>query len=82
MLMYITEDRTTADRIIKDVVSPAINRPEEELRERLLIGPAGECAEKLAAYKAAGAQRVFLWPVGDELDQLALFQERVAPLVH
>ena len=80
--MYITEDRTTADRIIKDVVSPAINRPEEELRERLLIGPAGECAQKLAAYKAAGAQRVFLWPVDDELDQLALFHERVAPLVH
>ncbi len=82
MFMYITEDRTTADRIIKDVVSPAINRPEEELRERLLIGPAGECAQKLAAYKAAGAQRVFLWPVDDELDQLALFHERVAPLVH
>src|SRR5918998_675460 len=40
-----------------------------------------ECAEKLAAYQAAGANRIFLWPVEDELRQLATFQERVTPLV-
>jgi alkanesulfonate monooxygenase SsuD/methylene tetrahydromethanopterin reductase-like flavin-dependent oxidoreductase (luciferase family) len=52
--------------------------PEEELSQRLLVGPAGECAEKLVAYQAAGAQRIFLWPVENELRQLALFRERVA----
>jgi alkanesulfonate monooxygenase SsuD/methylene tetrahydromethanopterin reductase-like flavin-dependent oxidoreductase (luciferase family) len=51
------------------------------LRQRLLVGPAAACAEKLAAYRAAGANRIFLWPVGDELGQLAAFQEQVAPLV-
>jgi alkanesulfonate monooxygenase SsuD/methylene tetrahydromethanopterin reductase-like flavin-dependent oxidoreductase (luciferase family) len=45
------------------------------------VGPAEECAEKLEAYRAAGATRIFLWPVEDELGQLATFQEQVAPLV-
>ena len=81
MFFYVTEDRATAERIIKDVLSPTLNRPEEELRRRLLVGPARECAEKLAAYQAAGARRIFLWPVEDELRQLTVFWERVVPLI-
>ena len=81
MFFHVSEDRATAERIIKDVLGPMLNRPEEELRRRLLVGPARECAEKLAAYRAAGARRIFLWPVQDEMRQLRLFQEQVAPLV-
>jgi alkanesulfonate monooxygenase SsuD/methylene tetrahydromethanopterin reductase-like flavin-dependent oxidoreductase (luciferase family) len=81
MFFYITEERAASERIIREVLSPTLNRPEEELRGRLLVGPAEECAEKLAAYRAAGANRIFLWPVEDELGQLATFRERVAPLV-
>lgn len=81
MFFYVTEERATSERIVRAVLSPTLNRPEEELRERLLVGPAEECAEKLAAYRVAGAKRIFLWPVEDELRQLATFQERVAPLV-
>lgn len=81
MFMYVTEDKAKADRVMREVIIPAINRPEDELRERLLVGPAAECAEKLSAYQAAGAQRVLLWPVADELQQLEIFQEKVAPLV-
>ena len=78
MFFYITEERATSERIVREVLSPTLKRPEEELRERLLVGPAEECAQKLAAYRAAGAQRIFLWPVEDELSQLATFGERVA----
>ena len=81
MFMYVTEDRSTAARIIEEVISPALNRPEDELRRRLLVGSAEECASKLAEYNAAGAQRIFLWPVDDEVRQLETFRERVAPLV-
>jgi probable F420-dependent oxidoreductase len=81
MFFYVTEESATSERIVREVLNPTLNRPEEELRERLLVGPAEECAEKLAAYRATGAQRIFLWPVVDELRQLATFQERVAPLV-
>ena len=81
MFFFVTEDRAAAGRIVRKVLSPTLNRPEEELSQRLLVGPAGECAEKLAAYQVAGAQRIFLWPVEDELRQLAVFQERVASAV-
>jgi probable F420-dependent oxidoreductase len=81
MFFYVTEERATSETIIREVLSPTLNRPEEELRQRLLVGSSEECAEKLAAYRAAGAQRIFLWPVEDELRQLATFQERVAPMV-
>ena len=81
MFFYVTEEYATSERIVREVLSPTLNRPEEELQQRLLVGPAEECAQKLAAYRAAGAQRIFLWPAGDELRQLELFQERVAPLV-
>lgn len=82
MFFHVTEDRATAERIIRDILSPMLNRPEEQLRRRLLVGPAQECAEKLAAYQAAGAQRIFLWPVEDELRQLIMFWERVVPLTN
>src|SRR5918997_2382766 len=81
MFFYVTEERATSERIVREVLCPTLNRPEQELRQRLLVGPAEECAEKLAAYRAAGAHRIFLWPVEDELRQLATFQERVAPMV-
>ena len=81
MFFYVTEERATSERVIREVLSPTLKRPEEELRERLLVGPAEECAEKLAAYRAAGAHRIFFWPVEDELHQLATFQGRVAPMV-
>lgn len=81
MWTYVTEDRAAADRILSSVLGPMVNRPVDELRAVLPIGPAEECAEKLSAYAAVGAQRVFIWPMTDDLRQLELFQERVAPLV-
>lgn len=81
MFFYVTEERAASERIVREVLSPTLKRPEQELQERLLVGSAEECAEKLAAYRAAGANRIFLWPVEDELGQLATFRERVAPLV-
>ena len=43
------------------------------------MGPAGACAETLARYEAAGAQRVLLWPVGEPLQQLERFHDTVLP---
>lgn len=82
MFFHVTENRATAERIIRDILSPMLNRPEQDLRRRLLVGPAQECARKVAAYRAAGAQMLYLWPVEDEARQLAVFRERVVPLTH
>jgi probable F420-dependent oxidoreductase len=81
MWCYVTESRAQADAVLADVLSPMLNRPVEELRRKLPIGSAEECAEKLTPYARAGAQRVFLWPLADERAQLEAFRERVAPLL-
>jgi len=41
----------------------------------LPIGPAEICAERLSRYARAGAQRIYLWPLADEVRQLELFQD-------
>jgi probable F420-dependent oxidoreductase len=79
MFCYVTEDRSKADRIVRDVLCSTLHRPGEQLRQRLLVGSAQECAEKLAVYQEVGAQRVLVWPVADELRQLELLAEQVLP---
>jgi alkanesulfonate monooxygenase SsuD/methylene tetrahydromethanopterin reductase-like flavin-dependent oxidoreductase (luciferase family) len=81
MFMHITESRDEAGRVLGDLIGRAIHRPLEQLAERLLVGPPEACAEKLAAYRVAGLQRVLLWPVIDEPRQVELFSAKVAPLV-
>ena len=81
MWCYITDDRAEADRILRERVIPTVHRPEQMLRERLPIGPPELFAEKLTAFAKAGVQRVFIWPVADELHQLERFWNDVRPLV-
>jgi alkanesulfonate monooxygenase SsuD/methylene tetrahydromethanopterin reductase-like flavin-dependent oxidoreductase (luciferase family) len=81
MWSYVTEDTARADALLADVLAPMLKRPVEQLRAVLPIGTAAECAEKLAAYARAGAQRVFLWPLADERAQLEVFSESVVPLL-
>lgn len=81
MWCYITESRTEADAIFRDRLVPTINRPEDVLRARLPVGPAEAFAEKLAAFRDAGVQRVLIWPVHDETRQLELFVEKVRPAI-
>lgn len=80
MFLYVTEDRAAADRVVRDILEPTLRRPEAELRERLLVGPVEECAQKLAVYRSTGAQRVLLWPIQDELRQLETFLEHIVPM--
>jgi alkanesulfonate monooxygenase SsuD/methylene tetrahydromethanopterin reductase-like flavin-dependent oxidoreductase (luciferase family) len=81
MFYYVTEDRRLAEELLVGVLSPTLGRPVELLRERLPIGPAAECAEKLRKLQEAGARKIFLWPVEDELGQLRRFHEQVLPLL-
>ena len=80
--LHVTEDGGEAERTLGDVLAPMLHRRVEALRSApLLIGPAEVCAERLAAFVAAGARRIFVWPLGDELAQLELFRERVTCLL-
>ena len=70
-----------AEAVLAERLAPVIRRPVEELRERLAFGRAEAVAEKLAAFAEAGLQRVFVWPVADELEQLHRFSHDVMPLL-
>jgi alkanesulfonate monooxygenase SsuD/methylene tetrahydromethanopterin reductase-like flavin-dependent oxidoreductase (luciferase family) len=80
--LYVTDRPHAADRIVDDVLAPTLNRSAQDLRGRgLPIGSPEQCAERITAYARAGAQRIFLWPLGDEFEQLNAFRTRVMPLL-
>ena len=65
--------------LLKGIIAPRVEETLELLRERLLIGTPAECASKLLKLQAVGVQQIFLWPVEDEVSQLARFHEQVLP---
>ena len=80
MFLHVTEDHAEANHILQNILAPTLRRPADQLRQRLLVGPAQECAAKLAAYRSAGVRRIILWPVINEIPQLEKFQKHIAPL--
>ena len=79
VFFHVTDDESDVERIVRDRLAPTLGRPPDELADRLPIGTATACAEKLAAYESAGLQRVYLWPVEDEIEQLRRFRKLVVP---
>lgn len=69
--LYITEDRSEAERVRAEVLAPTLGRDPAGLAH-LPIGGAGHCAEVLAGYAAAGARELLVWPLRDSLRQLEL----------
>jgi alkanesulfonate monooxygenase SsuD/methylene tetrahydromethanopterin reductase-like flavin-dependent oxidoreductase (luciferase family) len=81
MWAWITDKRSDAERVLSDVVGPLVKKDPAELRGRICVGPAEECAELLSRYARAGCQRVHFWPVGDERRQVELIAGEVMPRV-
>jgi alkanesulfonate monooxygenase SsuD/methylene tetrahydromethanopterin reductase-like flavin-dependent oxidoreductase (luciferase family) len=81
MWTYVTDDKAEGRHMIEDVLAPMLRRSPEDLLDRLTIGPAEVCAEKLTALRAAGAQRVLIWPISEPARQLETFKAKVEPLI-
>ena len=69
--LFVTDGRSEAEHVLNDVLAPTLHRDPEKLGH-LPIGSAQHCSEALAAYAAAGAREVLLWPIRDSLRQLEL----------
>ena len=67
--------------LLRDTLAPLLGRSEEELRERLLVGPMDDCLAKLAAFQAAGLDWVFLVPVGDPVAQINIVRNSMIPVL-
>lgn len=81
MWFYLTDRADEAERVFRERLIPHIDRPEDVLRDRLPVGSAQAFAAKLTAYREVGVQRVFIWPLADEVNQLERFCETVLPLL-
>lgn len=81
MWTWVSNDRATGDRVLAEVLAPVLKRDPEALRGQVCVGPVEHCAELLTRYAAAGCQRIFLWPLGDEQRQLELVASEVAPMI-
>jgi hypothetical protein len=81
MWTWITDKRADAERVLTGIVGPLVGRDPAELRGRVCVGPAHECAELLSRYARAGCQRVHFWPVDDERRQIELIAGEVMPRV-
>jgi len=77
MFGYIDNDRNRAHRMAKDVLSPALGRPTEELESLLLFGSPDHCLEKIRALSEAGVKRIHFWPVSDYLEQIMIFRNEI-----
>ncbi len=77
MWCYVTDDKLQADNALHNILLPMLKRSESDIRGRVLVGEPGMCIDILRAYAAAGAQRVLIWPLADELNQLRVFWDRV-----
>jgi alkanesulfonate monooxygenase SsuD/methylene tetrahydromethanopterin reductase-like flavin-dependent oxidoreductase (luciferase family) len=79
MWLWVTDDRSEAERMLAGVLGPAVKREPDYLRPRACVGSAEHCLDLLGRYAEAGLERVFLWPLGDEVRQLELVAERLMP---
>jgi alkanesulfonate monooxygenase SsuD/methylene tetrahydromethanopterin reductase-like flavin-dependent oxidoreductase (luciferase family) len=76
--MYLTDSRPQAREKL-NALSTMLKRDPDTLAGQVLIGPADECAAKLARYAEAGVDTAFIWPVDDPVRQLGRFGGQVMP---
>jgi alkanesulfonate monooxygenase SsuD/methylene tetrahydromethanopterin reductase-like flavin-dependent oxidoreductase (luciferase family) len=71
--LFVTDDETEA-RAVYERLSQVVRRPVEDLVGRLPVGSTAACLDLFGRYRDVGLQRVLVWPMRDEVEQL----ERVA----
>jgi alkanesulfonate monooxygenase SsuD/methylene tetrahydromethanopterin reductase-like flavin-dependent oxidoreductase (luciferase family) len=81
MWTWVTEEPRERDRLLRDVLAPLLRRDPDELRDQVCVGSAEHCAELLSRYADAGCDRVYLWPLGDEAQQLERVAAQVVPRI-
>jgi alkanesulfonate monooxygenase SsuD/methylene tetrahydromethanopterin reductase-like flavin-dependent oxidoreductase (luciferase family) len=76
----VTDDTDLGSRWLRRLAT-ALDRPEADLADRVLIGSPERCADLLGRYADAGADRVLVWPVADHEQQLARVVHDVVPRI-
>lgn len=77
MFGYIDEDKERVRRVVKEILSPALGRPAEDLERMLLFGSLDECLHKIRDLVDAGVKRIHFWPVRDFVSQIQVFKKEI-----
>ena len=75
---YVTEDAGEA-RAMLERLARMVRRPIDELDGRLPIGPPALCLDLFGRYLDAGLQRILVWPMANEVEQLERIAADVVP---
>jgi alkanesulfonate monooxygenase SsuD/methylene tetrahydromethanopterin reductase-like flavin-dependent oxidoreductase (luciferase family) len=78
MFGYLDDDKEKVKRVIRDILSPALGRPAEELERLLLFGNVDDCLHKIRDLVDVGVKRVHFWPVMDYANQARVFWKEIA----
>lgn len=79
MFTYLSESEEKARKVAENTLVPALGRPLEELRRLLPFGTPEQCIRKIERLTEAGVQRLHIWPVQDEFEQMEIFSNQVMP---
>ena len=77
MFGYIDDDKEKVRSVVKEILSPALKRPAEELEQVLLFGSSDECIRKIKNLVDAGVKRIHFWPVLNCENQISIFKNEV-----
>jgi alkanesulfonate monooxygenase SsuD/methylene tetrahydromethanopterin reductase-like flavin-dependent oxidoreductase (luciferase family) len=78
MFGYIHDDKNKIRKVVKEILSPALRRPAEDLEQMLLFGSLDECLRKIKDLVNAGVNRIHFWPVLDYKDQIRIFKNGIS----
>jgi hypothetical protein len=80
MWTWVAKNRAEGDRILSEILVPLLNRDRDVRCKAPSV--AVEYGWKVLSRDAdAGCQRVYLWPLGDELRQIELMANEVTPRI-
>jgi hypothetical protein len=77
MFGYIDNNKEKIHKMVKDVLSPALGRPVDELQDLLLFGSIDECTKKIKAFLEAGVNSIHFWPVNNYIEQIDIFSKEI-----
>jgi alkanesulfonate monooxygenase SsuD/methylene tetrahydromethanopterin reductase-like flavin-dependent oxidoreductase (luciferase family) len=78
MFGYIDNDKDKVHRMVKNILSPGLGRPPEDLESLLLFGSVDHCKNKIDILRNVGVKRVHFWPISDFNEQIEIFSKEIA----
>jgi len=77
MFGYIDNNKEKIHKVVKDVLSPVLGRPADDLENLLLFGSIDECIKKIKAFLEAGVNSIHFWPVNNYIEKIEIFSKEI-----